>query len=99
MYKSHESYSACGLGSEGTGALVALVREMAADDLYGAKITGGGSGGAVAVLGRRGAGDAVCTVAARYREQTGYEPAIISGSSPGANAFGYLKVARDGGVS
>ena len=99
MYESHESYSRCGLGSDGTDALVALVRETAADDLYGAKITGGGSGGTVAVLGRRGVGEAVCQVAARYREQTGYEPAIISGSSPGANAFGYLKVARDGGIS
>src|ERR1051326_71063 len=96
--ESHESYSRCGLGSDGTDALVALVREMT-DDLYGAKITGGGSGGTVAVLGRRGAGEAVCQVAARYREQTGYEPAIISGSSPGANAFGHLKVARDGGIS
>jgi len=92
MYESHESYSRCGLGSDGTDALVALVREMAADDFYGAKITGGGSGGTVAVLGRRGAGEAVCKVAARYREQTGYEPVIISGSSPGASAFGYLKI-------
>jgi galactokinase len=99
MYESHESYSRCGLGSEGTDALVTLVRETAEDDLYGAKITGGGSGGTVAVLGARGAGEAVCRVAARYREQTGYEPAIISGSSPGASAFGYLKVAKDGGIS
>src|SRR5438874_1173766 len=96
MYESHESYSRCGLGSDGTDALVALVRETAADDLYGAKVTGGGSGGTVAVLGASGAGDAVCKIAARYREQTGYEPAIISGSSPGSDAFGYLKIARDG---
>jgi galactokinase len=99
MYESHESYSRCGLGSDGTDALVALVRETAADDLYGAKITGGGSGGTVAVLGASGAGEAVCKVAACYREQTRYEPAVISGSSPGSNAFGYLKVARDGGIS
>ena len=97
MYESHESYSRCGLGSDGTDALVALVRETAGDDLYGAKITGGGSGGTVAVLGRRGAGEAVCKVAARYREQTGYEPAIISGSSPGASTFGHLKI-RDGEI-
>src|SRR5207253_4048246 len=99
MYESHESYSRCALGSDGTDALVALVREMAADDLYGAKITGGGSGGTVAVLGRRGAGEAVSKVAARYREQTGYAPAIISGSSPGASAFGHLKVDRGGVIS
>lgn len=90
MYQSHESYSACGLGSDGTDALVALVRAATADGLYGAKITGGGSGGTVAVLGRRGAGAAVAKVAARYREQTGYEPMIISGSSSGASVFGHL---------
>jgi L-arabinokinase len=98
MYESHESYSSCGLDSAGTDALVALVREAAGDDLYGAKITGGGSGGTVAVLGRRGACEAVSHIAARYREQTGFKPAIISGSSPGANAFGYLKLAGDGGI-
>ena len=51
MYQSHASYSACGLGSTGTDKLVALVREMGTQSgLYGAKITGGGSGGAVAIL-------------------------------------------------
>jgi L-arabinokinase len=91
MFDSHDSYSSCGLGSDGTDALVRLVRESS-DDLYGAKITGGGSGGAVAVLGRRGATAAVSNVAARYREQTGYQPQIISGSSAGANAFGHLRL-------
>jgi galactokinase len=80
-----------GLGSDGTDALVAIVRETARDDLYGAKITGGGSGGTVAILGRRGAGEAVYKVATQYREQTGYEPTVIPGSSPGASAFGFLK--------
>jgi L-arabinokinase len=93
LYESHESYSRCGLGSDQTDALVTLVRQSSGDDLYGAKITGGGSGGTVALLGRRGARAAVHEVAARYREQTGYEPAIISGSSSGANAFGYLTIA------
>jgi len=92
MYESHGSYSACGLGSEGTDALVAIVRDTAGDDLYGAKITGGGSGGTVAILGRHGADEAVHKVAAQYREQTGYQPSIISGSSPGASAFGFLKI-------
>jgi L-arabinokinase len=46
MYQSHASYSACGLGSNGTDRLVELVRDAgAAAGLYGAKITGGGSGG------------------------------------------------------
>ena len=98
MYGSHESYSSCGLGSEGTDALVALVRESR-DNLYGAKITGGGSGGTVAVLGRRGAREAVEKVLAAYRQQTGYNPQIISGSSSGARSFGHLRLPRDGGVN
>ncbi len=92
MFQSHDSYSLCGLGSDGTDALVALVRESAGDHLYGAKITGGGSGGTVAVLGRRGAGDAVQKIAKHYRQRTGYQSAIISGSSPGASVLGPLRL-------
>jgi galactose-1-phosphate uridylyltransferase (family 1) len=93
MYASHASYSACGLGSAGTDRLVELVREAGpAAGLYGAKITGGGSGGTVAVLGRAGAGEAVAAVAARYREETRREAAVFSGSSPGACEFGVLTV-------
>ncbi|HEV2859974.1 MAG TPA: galactokinase family protein [Pyrinomonadaceae bacterium] len=93
MYESHESYSACGLGSGGTDLLVQLVREAGPGrGLFGAKITGGGSGGTVAVLGRRDAGDAVRRVADEYALATGREPLIIEGSSPGAVAFGHLKL-------
>ena len=91
MYQSHESYSQCGLGSDGTDRIVELVKRSAGGDLCGAKITGGGSGGTVAILGRRGS-EEIKTIAARYREQSGYQPTIISGSSPGANSFGHLKL-------
>jgi L-arabinokinase len=94
MYESHESYSRCGLGADGTDELVAMVRESGGNELFGAKITGGGSGGTVAVLGRRGASAAINKIAGRYAQQTGYQPQIISGSSAGADAFGYLKVSR-----
>ena len=56
MYQSHVSYGMCGLGSDGTDKLVELVRQSAQEKkgpnegLYGAKITGGGSGGTVCVL-------------------------------------------------
>jgi galactokinase len=92
MYQSHESYSQCGLGSDGTDHIVALVRQSNSGDLYGAKITGGGSGGTVAILGRRGAGEEIKAIVSSYREETGYQPEVISGSSPGANSFGHLKV-------
>ena len=87
MYQSHASYSACGLGSEGTDALVGLARAAGpAQGLYGAKITGGGSGGTVAVLARADAADAVRRVAAEYAERSGREPYVFEGSSDGASA-------------
>jgi L-arabinokinase len=95
MYQSHSSYSACGLGSEGTDELVELVRAAGVNKgLYGAKITGGGSGGTVAVLGKRDAGAAVAEVAQSFAEKTGHQPYIFSGSSPGSAAFGHLVVRR-----
>jgi L-arabinokinase len=96
MYKSHKSYSACSLGSPGTDELVRLVREAGAGaGLYGAKITGGGSGGTVAVLGRKGARAAVEEIAKEYERRTGHAPLIISGSSPGAAAFGHVVVSDE----
>jgi L-arabinokinase len=89
MYESHASYGRCGLGSEGTDRLVALVRsEGETAGLYGARITGGGSGGTVAVIGRREAAAAIARVADAYEQQTGYRPHIFAGSSPGVMAFG-----------
>ena len=95
MYQSHASYSACGLGSSGTDLLVQLVRDAGKENgLYGARITGGGSGGTVAVLGRREAGDAIGKVAERYVEATGHQPYLFSGSSPGCAEFGFLRLAH-----
>jgi galactokinase len=94
MFQSHESYSRCGLGADGTDELVKLVRDSGRNELFGAKITGGGSGGTVAILGLRGARDKVARIAQQYQTMTGYQPAIISGSSPGAGAFGHLKLRR-----
>ena len=89
MYESHAAYGRCGLGSEGTDRLVALVRsEGLAAGLYGARITAGGSGGTVAVIGHREATAAIARVADAYKQQTGYRPHIFAGSSPGVMAFG-----------
>ena len=94
MYASHASYSACGLGSQGTDLLVEMVKATGVEQgLYGAKITGGGSGGTVAVLGERDAETAVKEVANSYATLTGHQPYIFRGSSPGSAAFGHL-VAR-----
>jgi L-arabinokinase len=89
MYESHASYAACGLGSPGTDRLVELVqREGPAAGLYGARITGGGSGGTVAVIGRKDAAAAIARVVETYERATGYRPHVFSGSSPGVAAFG-----------
>ena len=93
MYQSHASYTACGLGSRGTDTIVKLVRDAGpASGLFGARITGGGSGGTVAILGRADAGSAVAEIAGAYERLTGYRPYIFSGSSPGAAAFGFRKL-------
>jgi galactokinase len=99
MYQSHASYSACGLGSEGTDMLVALARSAGpAEGIFGAKITGGGSGGTVAILGHRHAGPRVRQIAAAYSEQTGRAAYVFEGSSPGSAAVGVMTV-NAGGVS
>ncbi len=96
MYQSHASYSECGLGSDGTDVLVRIVIEAGHETgLYGAKITGGGSGGTVAVLGRRDAESAVRAIARKYTRVTGRRSLVISGSSPGAGSFGHLKLIRE----
>ncbi len=89
MVESHESYSACGLGSDGTDLLVDLVRTSGpASGLFGAKITGGGSGGTVAILGRAEAGEEVHRIARRYAERTGRRLHVFAGSSDGAATTG-----------
>jgi galactokinase len=93
MYESHASYSACGLGSRGTDLIVRLVHEEGADNgLYGARITGGGSGGTVAVVGRADAGAAIARIAEEYESKIGHRPYIFSGSSDAAASFGSLSM-------
>jgi len=93
MYASHASYSACGLGSSGTDDLVVLARELGTSrGVYGAKITGGGSGGTVAFLTRADAGAVIEEIATRYAERSGRTTYVFSGSSPGAAAFGIRRV-------
>jgi galactokinase len=97
MVASHRSYSACGLGTAGTDRLVELVQEAGpSSGVYGAKITGGGSGGTVAILGRHDADAVVEAIATRYSEETSRDAHIFRGSSPGAAAWGTLRLHKDG---
>ena len=94
MYASHQSYSKCGLGSDGTDRLVALVRDAGdghGHGLFGAKITGGGSGGTVAVFGKTQAESVVRDIAARYASETGRPARVFTESGPGAAETGVLR--------
>ena len=89
MYQSHHAYTECGLGCEATDLLVDLVREEGvANGLFGAKVTGGGAGGTVAVLGRRDARPAFDRVVSRYAAARQISPYVFEGSSIGADRFG-----------
>ena len=91
MYESHASYGDCGLGSEGTDRLVELVSEAGAErGLYGAKITGGGSGGTAAVFGTAAAEPVVREIARRYSSETNRPAEVFARSGPGLAETGVL---------
>jgi L-arabinokinase len=93
MYESHASYSACGLGSDGTDRLVTLARQFGPSrGIYGAKITGGGSGGTVALLASAAAGPIVREIAAQYESETGRAAYVFGGSSPGSARIGAVRL-------
>lgn len=87
MLQSHRSYSEnAGLGSPETDLLVDLIMQRGpAQGFYGAKITGGGSGGSVAVLAQNTPAtfESLTAICGQYRAQTGLEPALLMASSPG----------------
>lgn len=87
MYASHKSYTdSARLGADECDLLVELVRRNEHAGLYGAKITGGGSGGTVAVLCRATAqaDAAIEKIMGEYERKTGRKPEAFLGSSPGA---------------
>jgi L-arabinokinase len=91
MYGAHESYkNNCRLSVEGVDFLVDAVRRRGtAQGLYGAKITGGGTGGTVAIFGKLDAlKEHVPQIAAEYSRRIGVMPDIFEGTSPGAVEFG-----------
>ena len=90
MYASHQSYTSLGLNSEGTDLLVDLVRKE--HGLFGAKITGGGSGGTVAILGHQNSHAAIDRIVTTYANETSHRPYVFSGSSSGSLAFGHLSL-------
>jgi len=93
MYQSHHAYTECGLGSKATDALVELFHKAGSHDgIYGAKITGGGAGGTVAILADKDAGEKVSELFACYKQMNFGDPYLFEGSSDGADAYGILVI-------
>jgi galactokinase len=91
MYGAHESYrDNCHLSTEEVDFLVESVRKRGPKTgLYGAKITGGGTGGTVAVFGKLDAlKKHIPEIATEYSRRIGMKPDIFEGTSPGAIEFG-----------
>jgi L-arabinokinase len=91
MYGAHESYrSNCHLSTEEVDFLVEAVHKRGPKlGLYGAKITGGGTGGTVAVFGKLEAlKEYIPQIATEYSRRIGAMPDVFEGTSPGAIEFG-----------
>jgi galactokinase len=86
MLQSHASYGAVGLGNERTDEIVAMVREAGPDKgVYGARISGGGSGGTVVVLAAGKKGKAtVKEIYDGYKRKYRQRFYLFTGSSNGA---------------
>ena len=91
MYGAHDSYrDNCHLSVPEVDFLVEAVRKRGPKSgLYGAKITGGGTGGTVAVFGKIAAlKEHIPQIASDYSRLVGAMPDIFEGTSPGAGEFG-----------
>lgn len=90
MLHSHIGYSECGLGSEATDYLVELAATERSNGVIGAKITGGGAGGTVAILATDtpSADLALDRVVEQYAVWRGEDPYVFRGSSIGSDKFG-----------
>jgi L-arabinokinase len=96
MYGAHESYrDNCRLSVSEVNFLVEAVRKRGPENgLYGAKITGGGTGGTVAVFGKIAAlKEHIPQIAIEYSRRVGEMPNIFEGTSPGAIEFGAKRYA------
>ncbi len=93
MLMAHESYNRCGLGDACTDLLVELaMSEGPTHGIYGAKSSGGGSGGTVVLLHDRKGRAAISRISLEYGKKTGNAPLVVRGSSSGARAFGVHRI-------
>lgn len=94
MFQAHDSYkNNCLLSAPEVDFIVDAVRTRGAQSgLCGAKITGGGSGGTVAVFGEQEAlAREIPGIVREYQRLTGLEADVFEGTSPGAIEFGVYR--------
>lgn len=95
MHASHSSYTACGLGCSEADKIVACVKKSSS--LFGARLSGGGAGGSICILGLDN-GEAEAEVRA-IAAQIGSNSYVFEGSSNGAESTGeytIMNLAIDG---
>jgi L-arabinokinase len=81
---AHRGYDACGLATPATDDVVTWLGEV--PGVYGARVSGGGSGGTVVALARAGAVATIAEIARAHGRR------LFSESSPGAQEFGIRRV-------
>ena len=92
MYESNASYrDLAGLGSPEVDGLVSIAEKIGEQGgIYGAKITGGGGGGTVALLCYGSIENSLTQVLAAYKLAWGIDAELIRGNAAGASEFGHI---------
>jgi len=92
MYESNVSYrDFAGLGSREVDGLVDIARKIGEQGgIYGAKITGGGGGGTVALLCHGNVENSLTQILAAYKLAWGIDGELIRGNAAGAFEFGHI---------
>ena len=92
MYESNTSYrDLAGLGSREVDGLVNIARKVGEQGgIYGAKITGGGGGGTVALLCHGNVENSLTQILAAYKLAWGIDGELIRGNAAGAFEFGHI---------
>ena len=92
MYESNDSYrDLAGLGSQEVDGLVNIARKIGEQGgIYGAKITGGGGGGTVALLCHGNVENSLTQILAAYKLAWGIDGELIRGNAAGAFEFGHI---------
>lgn len=92
MYESNSSYrDLAGLGSPEVDGIVNIAQKIGEPGgIYGAKITGGGGGGTVALLCYGNVSNSLTQILAAYKLAWGIDAETFSGSALGAYEFGHL---------